>query len=1036
MAKLSLLCGVAEELFLRAQTRPEASVAPDENNLVAFSRLATVSVENIERELGATIATLAAQVRRLETVIDNLSQGVCFFDGEERLILSNRRYAEIYRLAPEHVRPGATLKEIIERRAAVGTSSMATDACLALARSIQSSAMLGTLINELKDGRTIQVTHRPAPDGGWVATHEDITELKATRTVASERLSLQTLIDWVPDYLWVKDIASRFIVANKAITSDSGRANTCDMIGLTDFDIHAPEAARKFRAQEEDILRSGQPMIDREELIVNSSGAKKWLLTTKVPLRNDQNEIVGLVGVSRDITELKATRAVAIERVSLQALIDFLPDNLWVKDIKSRFVIANKVTASRMGYDGPADLIGKSDLELLSPEISEKFFADEQSIVRTGRSMTDMEECVYGASGEKTWIQTAKVPLRNDQNEIFGVAGISRDITRRKLADAMREGQGQILEMIATGAPLEHVLECLVDLVDSQLTGACGAFLLYDNDGPRLRRGEAPSLAEAYAKAIDGIDAGANDGSGSAAVFRREAVIVTDSMHDPLWEKYCGLAAAHGYPSCWSTPIESHEGAALGTFVLYSAKEGEPTEVEIRLIDVATRIASIAIQRKRAEDRIQFMANHDALTGLPNRTLLEDRLSQSLLYAQRYDRWATVVFIDLDNFKVINDSLGHNAGDELLKTIANRMVDCVRATDTVVRFGGDEFVVLLLDQPKDIDAISATIQKLASAVAEPVNLDGHELRLTASMGIANYPSDGTDADTLLANADAAMYRAKAAGRDNFRFYTPELNTKVHEKFLLQEQLRNAVARSEFVLFYQPQVDLRSARVFAVEALIRWNHPILGLVPPIKFIPLAEETGLIVPMGEWALREACRQNKVWQEAGLPFINVSVNVSARQFSDKNLFAKVVSALQDSGLEARYLELELTESLIMQDVAQAIETMKQLQSLGIQLSIDDFGTGYSSLSALKTFPVARLKIDKSFISSLPVHDHDKAVASAMISLGQKLNLRVIAEGVESDEQVTFLRAHNCDEMQGYHFSRPIPAEAITEMLAARSR
>ena len=598
----------------------------------------------------------------------------------------------------------------------------------------------------------------------------------------------------------------------------------------------------------------------------------------------------------------------------------------------------------------------------------------------------------------------------------------------------MREGQAQVLEMIATGAPLERVLKHLVDLVDSQLTGAGVAVLLYDDNGPRLRRGEALSLAEAYAKAIDGARA-ANDGSRGAAGFPRAAVLVTGLMRDPLWEKYCGLAAAHGYPSCWSSPIESHEGAVLGTFALYSAKEGPPTEVETRLIDVATRIASIAIQRKRAEDQIHFMANHDALTGLPNRTLLEDRLSQALLYAQRYDRWATVAFIDLDNFKVINDSLGHNAGDELLKTVAKRMVDCVRTTDTVVRLGGDEFVVLLLDQPKDIDAISTTIQKLASAVAEPVNLDGHELRVTASMGIANYPSDGTDADTLLANADAAMYRAKAAGRDNFRFYTPELNTKVHEKFLLQEQLRNAVARSEFVLFYQPQVDLRSARVFAVEALMRWKHPTLGLVPPIKFIPLAEETGLIVPMGEWALREACLQNKAWQEAGLPFINVSVNVSARQFSDKNLFAKVVSALEDSGLEAKYLELELTESLIMQDVTQAIDTMKQLQSLGVQLSIDDFGTGYSSLSALKTFPVARLKIDKSFIRSLPDHDHDKAVASAMISLGQKLNLRVIAEGVESDEQLTFLRAHNCDEMQGYYFSRPIPAEAITEMLAAGS-
>ncbi len=1020
---------------MRAQTRPEPTVAPGENNLVALSKLATVSVEIIERELGATIATLATQVRRLETVIDNLSLGVCYFDSEERLILSNRRYAEIYRLAPERVRPGATLKEIIERREAAGTTSRAADAYFALARSIHSTGVPRIWTAELKDGRTIHICYRPAPDGGWVATHEDITELKATRAVANERISLQALIDWVPDYLWVKDAGSCFVVANKAITSDSGRANTCDMIGLTDFDIHAPEAARKFRAVEEDILRSGQPMIDREELIVTSSGALKWLLTTKVPLRNDRNEIFGLVGISRDITEIKATRAEAAERVSLQALIDFLPDALWIKDVKSRFVIANKITASRMGYEGAADLIGKSDLELLSPDIAEKFFADEQTIVRTGRPMIDVEECVFGASGEKTWILTTKVPMRNDQNEIFGVAGISRDITRRKLAEAMREGQAQILEMIATSAPLEHVLEHLVDLVDSQLTGACGAVLLYGANGPRLRRGEAPSLAEAYAKAIDGVDAGPNDGSGGAGVFRREAVIVAEAVHDPLWEKYCGLAAAHGYPSCRETPIKSHEGAVLGTFALYSAKEGAPTEAETRLIDVATRIASIAIQRKRAEDRIHFMANHDALTGLPNRTLLKDRLSQALLYAQRYDRWATVVFIDLDNFKVINDSLGHNAGDELLKTVASRMVDCVRATDTVVRLGGDEFVVLLLDQPKDIDAISATIQKLASAVAEPVNLDGHELRITTSMGIANYPCDGADADTLLANADAAMYRVKEAGRDNFRFYTPELNTKVHEKFLLQEQLRNAVARSEFVLFYQPQVDLRSGRLFAVEALIRWKHPSLGLVAPIKFIPLAEETGLIVPMGEWALREACRQNKAWQEAGLPFINVSVNVSARQFSDKNLFAKVVNALQDSGLEARYLELELTESLIMQDVPQAIAAMKQLQGLGVQLSIDDFGTGYSSLSALKTFPVARLKIDRSFISSLPVNEHDKAVASAVISLGQRLNLRVIAEGVETDEQVTFLRAHYCDEMQGYHFSKPVPAEAITEMLATRA-
>lgn len=269
------------------------------------------------------------------------------------------------------------------------------------------------------------------------------------------------------------------------------------------------------------------------------------------------------------------------------------------------------------------------------------------------------------------------------------------------------------------------------------------------------------------------------------------------------------------------------------------------------------------------------------------------------------------------------------------------------------------------------------------------------------------------------------------GRDNLQFYTPELNTTVHEKFLLQEELRNGVARSEFVLHYQPQVDLRTGRVFAVEALIRWMHPTLGMISPLKFIPTAEETGLIVPIGDWVLREACRQNKAWQDAGLPHMNICVNISARQFKEKNLMARVVSALQDSGLEAKYLELELTESLIMQDVEQAVATMAELQSLGVQFSIDDFGTGYSSLSALKTFPVARLKIDKSFIDHLPNSESDKAVASAVISLGQKLNLRVIAEGVETDEQVAFLRDNNCDEIQGYHFSKPIDARAIENLL-----
>ena len=739
----------------------------------------------------------------------------------------------------------------------------------------------------------------------------------------------------------------------------------------------------------------------------------------------------------REIARLRQALAEqADERISLQVLIDQMPDYLFVKDAGSRFIIANKAIAADYGRADPADLFGLTDFDLHAPEVAQQFFDIEQEIVRTGRPMADLEEVIIDPAGHKKWLSTTKVPFCNSRNEVVGLVGIARNISARRQADLLRDGQAQILEMIAMNTPLEEVLDRLTRLIESQLTGICGSILLLDDDGIHLRHGAAPSLPSAYTKAIDGVGIGPDVGSCGSAAYRGETVVVADIAHDPLWKDYRGLAEAHGLRSCWSAPILSHHGAVLGTFAMYSNEVREPSASEMRLIDVATRFAGIAIQRKQAEDRIHFMANHDALTGLPNRALLKDRLTQAMLHAQRHDCWVTVVFIDLDNFKFVNDSLGHNAGDELLKIVAARMVQRVRAIDTVVRLGGDEFVILLFDQPRNVDIITATLQKIRAAIAEPIRVDGRDFQITSSIGLANYPNDGTDADKLLANADAAMYRAKEIGRDNFQFYTPDLNTKVHEKFLLQEELRNAIARSEFVLHYQPQVDLRTGRIFALEALIRWRRPMLGITSPGKFIPLAEETGLIVPIGDWVLHEACRQNKAWQDAGLPPMTICVNVSARQFKEKNWVNCVADALRESGLDAGYLELELTESLIMQDAEQAVATMKELQILGVQLSIDDFGTGYSSLSALKRFPVGRLKIDKSFIDDIPDDENDKAVASAVISLGQKLNLRVIAEGVETEAQVAFLRENNCDEMQGYYFSKPVAASEIEELLGERPR
>ena len=446
-------------------------------------------------------------------------------------------------------------------------------------------------------------------------------------------------------------------------------------------------------------------------------------------------------------------------------------------------------------------------------------------------------------------------------------------------------------------------------------------------------------------------------------------------------------------------------------------------------------------ERKLAERRIHHLAHHDDLTGLPNRSLLRERLDQAILDAQRGGGAVGLAFIDLDGFKLVNDALGHNAGDELLKVVGARMARCLRCEDTLARFGGDEFVILLPALQGEPGSIAPLLERVRQAVTEPVLVEGQEVRVSCSIGATFYPRDGVDASALMMHADVAMYRAKELGNDNVQFYASEMNASIDEKLVLLEGLRAALdscvdscadGACQFELLYQPKVDLRSNRLFGVEALIRWRHPEQGLISPDRFIGLAEESGLIVPIGEWVLRTACAQSVAWRAAGLPPLSMSVNVSARQFEDPRLVGRIADALRASGLPPDGLELEVTESLIMRDLGRSVGKMRELKAMGVSLSIDDFGTGYSSLSALKSFPISRLKIDKSFVADLADSADDQAIALAVISLGHKLNLRVIAEGVETAQQRDFLRANDCDEMQGYLFSRPLPAIELARLLA----
>ncbi len=435
--------------------------------------------------------------------------------------------------------------------------------------------------------------------------------------------------------------------------------------------------------------------------------------------------------------------------------------------------------------------------------------------------------------------------------------------------------------------------------------------------------------------------------------------------------------------------------------------------------------------RKVAEERVQFLAYYDALTGLPNRMLLQDRLAKALAGARRRNEKVAVLFLDLDRFKIINDSLGHNFGDLLLQDVAERLKNWARAQDTVARIGGDEFVIVLT-AISDVPSAAIAAERILEAMTAEFVIQGRTFTVNCSIGISVFPEHGIDSETLIKNADAAMYCAKENGRNVFRFFTEEMNAQVVERLTLEHGMRLAMDNKELFLMYQPQIDIASGRIVGVEALLRWRHPQLGLVPPDRFIRVAENSGLIVPVGEWVLRTACEEARKWQDRNLE-VSVAANVSAVQFRQKGFCEMVEKVLLQTGLAPQYLELELTESLLLSNAEMTIPVLRNLKAMGLTLAIDDFGTGYSSLSYLRQFPVHKLKIDRSFIQNVAVNPDDAAITAAIISMGKSLGLRVIAEGVEDEAQMSFLRAHRCDEIQGYYFSRPLMPEDVAVKLQA---
>jgi diguanylate cyclase (GGDEF)-like protein/PAS domain S-box-containing protein len=1078
-----------------------------------------------------------------------------------------------------------------------------------------------------------------------------------------------------------------------------------------------------------------------EYRITTKSGEEKWLWEKGYGVFDSNGHVLGVEGFITDITDRKqAEKALQDKEAFLRLVLDNVPQGIFWKDRNLIYRGGNRIWAQELGGKSPAELIGKTDYDLWTPEQADRYRLEDLSVIERDMSALHLIRHKVLADGQVLWQDVNKVPIHDAEGQVIGVLGAFMDVTERQWSETLLAGQKQILEMIATGASLPDTLSVLVQTIeDAQPIGIVGSILLLDPDETCLRHVATPSLPDEYALAVDGEAIGPLSGSCGAAAYYGKSVIVSDIAENYLWKqvKYRGWALAHGLKACWASPMFSSEGKVVGTFAMYCREVCAPKEQDWQLMTMATQLAGIAIERKRAEEalrqaeekyrsifenavegifqstpegqyrivnpmlariygydspaelidtltdiehqlyvdparRVEFIrlmqeqgavwgfesqvyrrdgstiwisecaralynaqkelvgyegtvenithrkqaevelhrrdallrgvaeatscllthsnldaaipkvlailgtaskadrvylyathphpetgepamsiqfewvqhgilptidqpywhnqpysasgmtrwyqafsqersvggitrefppieqeilkrdsvlailmvpifvdmqfwgfigfdacqverrwsdreesilvaiaasigaaikrqqteeqmwyqAFHDVLTGLPNRTLFNHQLPQAIDHAHHFGETLAVMFLDLDRFKTINDSLGHAVGDRLLKQATTRLTMCLREGDLIARWGGDEFTVLL-PNIKSADDAAKIAQRILSDLKPPFHLDGHELHITSSIGIALYPKNGQDAQTLLKNADAALYRVKEQGRNNYQFYNATINSQASELLTLDSRLYQALERNEFVLHYQPQINIITGEVTQMEALLRWQHPQLGLVPPKTFIALAEENGLIVPIGEWVLQTACAQNKVWYETGLGPVRVAVNLSARQLQQSNLVERVAQILRESEMPPGSLELEITETAVMQDVDFTTAVLQELRTMGVRIAMDDFGTGYSSLSYLKKFPLHALKIDQSFVRDLTNNPDDIAIITAIITLAQGLDLNVVAEGVETYEQMQTLRSLQCSEMQGYWFSRPLDTQAATEFL-----
>lgn len=984
-------------------------------------KLAGIITEDLRR----SEASLAEAQRMTQQLIESLPNPIFFKGTDGRYLGVNRAWEKFFGVA-RNTFIGKTVHDLYPNNPEIAAHLHAMDQELWNRPGSQTYETSITTPGGRHDAIYCKATFTRADGGlaGLIGTIIDITERKEL-----ERRFRETF-DQAAVGIVHTSLDGNYLQVNQKF---------CEMLGYREAELVGRAAANFAHPEDRDKSRQARQLMwegkldkfTEERRYLRKDGSVLWSNRTVSLARDASGAPLYFIRVIEDITGRKEIE----ERY--RATFDNAPVGIMHTTVDGyRILSANRKLSEMLGYT-QEELLGMTSTDVVHPDYR---FSDRSKynkpILSDELPSFTSERKFIRKDGSSLWVNRTVSLVRDAAGEPLYFIRIIEDITERKQTENRQAMEHAVTRVLADAATLSEAIFKIIQTVCQMMGWHYGARWHWDEGAGVLRCVECwgldtPEIQEFMRTSVNST---LKPGPIEEGLVRRTFILgkpvwmadVTRSQNAMTRAPMVARAGLHGafaFPLLLGSEV-------LGVMEFFHHDVREP---EVMLIQTAQSIGNQIgqyIVRQQAEEAVKQAATRDALTGLPNRAMFNQRLGHAIDQAKRHTYRLAVMFIDLDRFKFINDTLGHEAGDELLRKVATRFNENLRTADTAARLGGDEFVVLI-EQAPDPHYVGNLAQKLIALLNTGFMLSEREYHISASIGISTYPDDGDEPQTLLKNADIAMYRAKEEGRNRYRFFSAQMNVHSIERLTLESNLRRALQRNELVLHYQPKLNISSGRITGMEALVRWQQSPGELMMPMQFIPLAEETGLIAPIGEWVLRTACARSRLWQEQGLPPLRVAVNLSARQFDYENLVQDVARVLRETRLDPTLLEFEITESMVMRDPEHAVSVLTKLKAMGIRISIDDFGTGYSSLAYLKRFPIDSVKIDRSFIQDLPRNEDDSAIALAIIAMAHSLRLRVIAEGVETDEQLAFLRTHGCDEMQGYHFSRPLPADDFSNLV-----